>query len=62
MKDFVYGASTIGKLNYPIKHQNATSVYSSWHSVSNSFAQAGASISKSLKEFSNAQRESKPKK
>jgi len=57
MNDFVKGINTVGQLfPAPVPYPDYPSANSAWKGVANSFCQAGDSIRKAVKDFSNCQR------
>jgi len=60
MNDFVKGMGSIGQLHpMPYPYSDYPPPDGAWKGVANSFRQAGDSLKAALKDFSNAQRESK---
>ena len=60
MKDFEKGMNSVGQLfPPPYSYSDYPPVNSAWNGAANSFRQAGDSLWRALKDFSDAQRESK---
>jgi hypothetical protein len=60
MDNFVKGISTVGQLFPPPCPYPAQAQGSAWADTANSFRQAGNSLRRAMKDFSDTQREGRP--